>query len=79
MVLFSCSSKDDNAKADPRLEFVKDGNFNDENSSLANQNFSISSQSKHENTFADKESFLSYFDENPINFQQDIPYTKLNL
>ncbi|AFU69292.1 PrcB_C superfamily protein [Psychroflexus torquis ATCC 700755] len=72
MVLFSCSSEDDMTKADSRLEFVKDGNFNDENRSLANQNFSISNQSELENTFADKESFLSYFDENPINFQQDI-------
>ncbi|WP_257984689.1 PrcB protein [Psychroflexus sp. MES1-P1E] len=72
MVLFSCSSEDDNAKADSRLEFVKEGNFNDENSSLANRNLGISRQSELENTFADKESFLSYFDENPINFQQYI-------
>jgi hypothetical protein len=79
IVLLSCSSDDDDARADSRLEFVKDGNFNDENSSLANRNFSISSQSELENTFADKESFLSYFDDNPINFQQDITYTKLNL
>ena len=72
MVLFNCSSEDDNAKADSRLEFVKEGNFNDENSSLANRNLSISRQSELENTFADKESFLRYFDENPINFQQYI-------
>jgi|AntRauTorcE11897_2_1112592.scaffolds.fasta_scaffold12005_3 hypothetical protein len=72
IALFSCSSDDDDARADSRLEFVKDGNFNDENQSLANRNFTISSQSELENTFTDQESFLSYFDENPINFQQDI-------
>jgi hypothetical protein len=72
IAIFSCSSDDDDARADSRLEFVKDGNFNDENQSLANRNFTISSQSELENTFADKESFLSYFDENPFNFQQDI-------
>jgi hypothetical protein len=65
---FGCSQDDDANSNSTALELVKEGRFSFENEALAKHNWIIESQSDLDSIFSDEQNFLTYFQENPFNF-----------
>ncbi|WP_026302632.1 hypothetical protein [Psychroflexus tropicus] len=67
-----CTNDDDTITNSPDLELIKEGIFSAENEILAKQNWIIESQSELETVFSNEQNFLTFFQENPFNFNTHV-------
>jgi len=72
MLSMGCTNDDDTTSNSSDLELIKEGIFSANNEILAKQNWIIESQSELETVFSNEQNFLSYFQENPFNFNTHV-------